>query len=198
MTSINKLMGFYELKESGLPSIPWEKFDEKMNLDPKLLWTVRTAVIQGEDLNLPRKIGVSAKEAYEFAQKQNSILGDKGLVVIYPYFIAEKSGTLEVQSDKQIIEGVYKDLWNFVTYNKRDVTIIRSYNDTYINGEESFFDKLELAELDKQVIKIKKKFRSSLITNKSILLEWSFAYNTDINHKKIGQKYLVFYEIREI
>ena len=198
MSNINKLMGFYELKESGLPSVPWQKFSKEMALDSNLLWTVRTAVTHGSDFHLPRRVGVSAEEAYQFANEQSNILGEGGLVVVYPYFIAEKSGTIEVKPEAEVIEGVYRDLWNLVTENKKDITIVRDNKDVLIQGEKDFFDTWELEEINKYIEIIRRSFWSRLVVEQSILLEWSFAYNTDINKKKIGAKYLVFYEIREI
>ena len=59
---MNKLMGFLELKDSDLPAVPWKEFNDKVSFDEKLLWTVRTAVEKGEDLNLPRVVGVDAKD----------------------------------------------------------------------------------------------------------------------------------------
>ena len=60
---MNKLMGFLELKDLNLPAVPWKEFNDKVSFDEKLLWTVRTAVEKGEDLNLPRVVGVDAKDA---------------------------------------------------------------------------------------------------------------------------------------
>ena len=61
---MNKLLGFYELKDSVLPTIPWKEFNKEVKLDSNILWTVRSAVYRGEDLNLPRAVGVNALDAY--------------------------------------------------------------------------------------------------------------------------------------
>ena len=50
---MNKLMGFLELKEMSLPSIPWKQYTGNEKLDEKYLWTIRSAVYRGEDL--PRR-----------------------------------------------------------------------------------------------------------------------------------------------
>ena len=195
---INKMLGFYELPRTGLPCIPWKKFDLDMKLDSNLLWTVRTAVLNGDDLNLPRKVGVDSSEAYKFGKLQLERMQEKGLVVIYPYFIAEKSGTLEVSIGEITIEAVYKDLWNLVTENDKDVTIRITAEKTFVHGQDDFFEDSELRELVKQATKIRGKFRDSIIQGNSILLEWSFAYNTNKTGEKLGKKYLVFYEVREL
>lgn len=49
---MNKLMGFLELKEMKLPSVPWKQYTGKENFEDRYLWTVRSAVYRGNDLNL--------------------------------------------------------------------------------------------------------------------------------------------------
>lgn len=197
-TKMNKMLGFYELPKTGLPCIAWKKFDYDMKLDDTLLWTVRTAVLKGNDLSLPRKVGVSATEAYEFGKQQLNHLKDRGLVVIYPYFIAEKSGTLEVKNNRTIIEAVKKDLWNLVTKNQKDVTIIVTEDGKTYDGDHKFLDTNELEDLLHEAEKLRSKYRDSIAQGNSLLLEWSFAFNTNKNGEKIGRKYLVFYEVREL
>jgi hypothetical protein len=195
---MNKLMGFYELKDSGLPSVPWRNFDESTVMDSSLLWTVRTATYRGEDLNLPRTVGKSSEEAYCAALDLYKRYKDIGTVIYYPYFIAEKSGTLRVSSEDTVIEAVHKDLWNLVTYNNKDVTIIINKDNVFIDGSKEFLSDQELEELRAYNNKIRRKFRDYMISGKTLLLEWSYAYNSDIYKKPKGDKYLVFYEIREI
>ena len=65
---MNKLMGFLELKEMSLPSIPWKQYTGNEKLDEKYLWTIRSAVYRGEDLNLPRLVGEDAENATKFAE----------------------------------------------------------------------------------------------------------------------------------
>ena len=62
----------------------------------------------------------------------------KGITIYYPYFIANKSGNLNVFSDKIVIEAVKDDLWNLVTYSDRDVTVIIESNDKRIIGNKNF------------------------------------------------------------
>lgn len=195
---MNKLMGFYELKSLEIPTIQWEEYNDNSNLQQGILWTIRSAVFKGDDLSLPRKVGVEASEAKSFASATKQLLGDNGMVIYYPYFIAEKSGTLNVFSDKIVIEAVKEDLWNLVTYSDRDVTIQIAGEETIYDGNPEFILSDELEEILKQIPKIKRAFRGDLLQGESILLEWSFAYNCDLNKQKIGQKYLVFYEARTV
>jgi hypothetical protein len=195
---MNKLMGFFELQNSGLPAVPWKIFNEDTIFDNNLLWTIRTAVDKGEDLNLPRVVGINGIEAYKAAIELYDKFKDKGIVVYYPYFIAEKSGTLDINKERIVIEAVKNDLWNLVTYNTKDVSIIQSNNTVIFHGNKNFISKDELNELNMHVNKVRQLFRDFLFQGKSILLEWSFAYNTNINKEPVGSKYLVFYEIRTV
>ena len=60
---MNKLMGFYELRELSIPTIPWKEYFPGVELSDEFLWTIRSAVNHGDDLNLPRLVGKTAGEA---------------------------------------------------------------------------------------------------------------------------------------
>ncbi|MCM0648252.1 hypothetical protein NBE98_07685 [Clostridium swellfunianum] len=195
---MNKLLGFFELKDSGLPAVPWKQFDEATMLDDKYLWTVRMAVYEGNDFSLPRVVGKRAEEALEAAKDFFNKYRYNGMVVYYPYFIAEKSGTLQVNASDIVVEAVEKDLWNLVTHNRKNVTIINDGNDLKIFGDEKFLKEYELNELYLYAGKIRRIFKRYITEGKTLLLEWSYAYKTDVNNSPIGEKYLVFYEIKEI
>lgn len=194
--TLNKLMGFYELRAMQLPAIPWKEYKGDQKLDSRVLWTIRSAVFRGDDLNLPRKVGVTSDEATKFANELWLEMKDKGIVIYYPYFIANKSGTLEVKSDKVIIEAVKNDLWNLVTYSKKDVTYQISNEGVLVDGDASFLLEKEKDELLLYCNEIKRMFRAEILEGKGILLEWSYARNCDISGEPVGEEYLVFYEIR--
>lgn len=196
---MNKLMGFLELKEMMLPSIPWRQYKRGDKLGENQLWTIRSAVYRGNDLNLPRKVGVDAKSAEEFALALQNQLGNRGIVIYYPYFIARKSGTLEIRNDGYVIEAVNEDLWNLVSYSNREVTIINSeFNGYSVHGNERFINKDELEEITKYIPEIKKIFRDDLLEGRSALLEWSYAISCDDKKNPINDEYLVFYEARTV
>ena len=195
---MNKLLGFYELKDSALPTIPWKEFNKDVKLDPDILWTVRSAVYRGEDLNLPRAVGVTASEAYLFASDLFDKMENKGIVVYYPYFLAEKSGNINIFSNKIVVEAVKEDLWNLVTYADRDVTIEVIGDRIIYNGEKNFLSEEELGKLLFNAKRAKMMFRDDLLEGKNAMLEWSFAYPCDLEKKRSGKKYLVFYEARTI
>lgn len=160
---MNKLMGFYELKDMNIPSVPWKEYTSETRLKSHMLWTVRTAVFNGDDLNLPRKVGVVAEEAQQFGDKMLKEFEKKGITIYYPYFIANKSGNLNVFSDKIVIEAVKDDLWNLVTYSDRDVTVIIESNDKRIIGNKKFLQEEQLNELLKYVPTIRRTFRDDLL-----------------------------------
>lgn len=195
---MNKLMGFFELRDLSVPSIPWREFDEHTRLDDNMLWTVRTAVFFGNDLNLPRKVGVCADEAMAFGKKMLNELNKQGMVIYYPYFVAVKSGNLNVFSNRIIIEAVNEDLWNLVTLSDREVTIIDSNDSRQIIGNEYFLTENEIEEIEECVSHLRRKFNDDLLKGKSVLLEWSFAKNCNKQKEPIGQQYLVFYEVRTV
>ena len=64
---MNKLMGFLELKDMRLPSIQWKQYTGNEVLSNNFLWTIRSAVYFGNDLNLPRCVCKNAEEAKKFA-----------------------------------------------------------------------------------------------------------------------------------
>lgn len=189
-------MGFYELKSINMPTVQWNKFTPDTVLDPGLLWTVRVAVERGMDLNLPRIVGASAEEAQQGGREFLEQYGDKGMVVYYPYFIADKSGVMEIAPSRLVIEAVDKDLWNFVTFGHKNVTAIISDDEYSFAGDENFLGKDELLELERYAAVIRGRFRKELAEGFSLLAEWSFAYNTDAESRKTGDRYLVFYELR--
>ena len=195
---MNKLTGFYELQRNGLPSVDWKKYSTDTVLDSDILWTIRSAVENGDDLNLPRLVGATADEAQLFANQLIAKLKSNDMIIYYPYFIADKSGVMEIALEKTVIEGVDGDLWNFVTYNKKDITIIFHNDKKNVFGNECFFENSELTKLLSYVNMIKNKYRDYIFEGKSIFLEWSFAYKSSINKERVGEKKLVFYEIRTV
>lgn len=195
---MNKYIGFYELKKINLPTVQWRMFNYDTVLDPGLFWTVRVAVETGTDLNLPRFVGVSAHIAQQEGRKLIDRFGENGMVVYYPYFIAEKSGVIEVASNKLVIEVVDKDLWNLVSYGHKNLTIIQKDGCHRYEGDRNFLQLQELQELDRCASIIRRRFRGELAEGLSVLAEWSYAYNTDTGHQPSGSRYLVFYELRTI
>lgn len=196
--SINKLFGFYEIMNSGLPHVNWKVFDEKTRLDSNKLWTIRMAVQSGSDFSLPRYVGVKSKAAAAKARELLKKYEKKGLVVYYPYFVALKSGTIMVEQRRIVIEAVEGDLWHLVDENQLDVNIIYKNNEEKINGNPNFFSSDELRKLKENANKIGERYRDFILRDKAIIVEWSFAKDSDVHGKPVGQEYLVFYELRSV
>lgn len=196
--TMNKLMGFYELQAANLPAIPWREYTGENKLSKEILWTVRTAVFSGNDLNLPRLVGVTSDEATVFANKLFHELGKKGIVIYYPYFIAKKSGTLNVYKESVVIEAVKDDLWNLVTFSDREITIRMNQNSTQYDGNVDFLSRKEQDALLDHIPLIRKLFRDEMTAGESILIEWSYAYNCNLQRQTVGEEYLVFYEMRTV
>ncbi len=196
---MNKLQGFYELKKIGIPSVPWQAFTANItHLDPDLLWTIRVAAAEGNDFNLPRAVGVSAREAVNKGQELIKTFQEPDLVIYYPYFIALKSGTISIQEHRTIIEAVNQDLWNLTTAGRRDLTIIIDHDSGKISkyGNTAFLDESELAELYKYQRIIRAYNKQHLIGSSTVMVEWSYAMHSNVERQPQGDKYLVFYEYR--
>lgn len=187
-------MGFLELKSRNLPAIEWKEFTRDTILSKDKLWTVRSAIYQGMDLNLPRLVGAKGEEATSFANRLLEELAKKGMVIYYPYFEAKKSGNLRIGHQETIIEGVAKDLWNLVTHQKKDVTLwLEDGNVIRFEGDETFFSSSELEEIISYIPYLKREFSDDLIAGRDLLLEFSFA-----NYPSEAQTFLIFYELRTI
>lgn len=197
---MNKLQGFYELRRMGIPAVPWRPFAGAEELDPNLLWTVRVAVLGGYDFNLPRAVGVSAEQALLKGRQFLAKLSPEDLVVYYPYFLALKSGILELQEHRTIIEAVDKDLWNLTTLGNKDVTIIKDRLTDEFNlfGNPNFLKPNEIDELMYYAGKVRTIQRRYIFDNNSIMLEWHYAVQTDVNREPIGDPYLIFTECKSV
>lgn len=191
---MNKLLGFYELKKSALPTIPWKEFTETTELEEDKLWTIRTAVYSENDTNLPRSVGKHACVSQQFAKEQLKKLKDTGIVIYYPYFNAEKSGNIILSKDNILIEAINGDLWNLTNGKTPDYR----YNNGKVELGIDFLQDKELKELLYYTEKIKTMFPQIQRGNKSVIIEFSYAYNTNLKKENIGERYLVFYEIKEI
>ncbi len=195
---MNKLMGFFALRELAIPTVRWQAYTGHETLDPAHLWTVRTAVLQGEDTSLPRKVGVPAAEAQAFADAMLAKLGPNGLLVYYPYFVAQVSGTLAVSDDALLIECVAGDLWRLVSEGHCDLTLRMGATDTSHRGDLAALSPDRIEALQAAARGIRPKFRDALAQGQAVLLEWSFAQDCDLDQRAIGEPYLVFYECRVV
>jgi hypothetical protein len=195
---MNKLEGFFELQTLPLPAIPWKRFTGSEIFAEDSLWTVRSAVVKGADFNLPRKVGVPANEARTFAEELLHRLSSDDYVLFYPFFIAEKSGTLTVSAERTVIEAVQGDLWNLLTYNRPDITVIQEKTGTRIYGNSSFLTAAELAEIGSYADFLRRRYGTGILIRESLILEWSFAREAGSDGRPKGPVKLQFIEMRSV
>lgn len=195
---MNKLEGLYELQKLNIPSINWKVFTDSTKLDERHLWTIRTAVYRGNDLNLPKLFGADAQTAEKFARRMNREMGNNGIVIYYPYLIAEKSGNLQISGNSIIIEVIKGDLEPLLRGNSVDATYIYSKTGLEIVGNEAFLSKKEMDSLLFYAGYLTKLYRYMLIEENGLQLEFSFASECDLKQKAVGEPELIFFEIRTV
>ena len=197
---MNKLFGFLELKELPVPSVDWKEFKQGTVLDSNKLWTVRTAVVSGNDTSLPRMVGKSAEECMNFGNSLIKNYGKNMMVVYYPFFHAVKSGTMLVSDIDAIIECVEGNLWDLVDNHKIDHRFKISVSGRVVNYMDNvdFLTKEEIKLLHKNFEKVRKYFSKSLRANELVLLEWSFAKDCNSMGNPVGDSRLMFYEVRTV
>jgi len=195
---VNKLQGFYELRRIRIPSISWREFTPHTTLSPDKLWTIRVAVAQGNDFNLPRAVGLNAADATIKGREFIQAFPPPDLVIYYPYFLALKSGTMSIQEERTVIEAVNRDLWNLTTAGRRDVSMAVQLDsgDMSIFGEETFLEPDEISELLRYDKILRAYNHHQLFGSTTVMVEWSYAMNSDLDRRPTGNKYLVFYEYR--
>ena len=195
---MNKLQGFYRLRQGGLPAVPWQTFAPDTQLEEGRLWTVRSAVERGDDQHLPRLVGAPAPAAAAFARDLLTRLGPGDLVIYYPYFVADKSGVIELSDFRTVIEAVRGDLWNLATGGEHDETVIVTADDVEIAGDPAFLTPAELDELSRCALRARRHFGGELARARALYLEWSYARPSGLQKEPVGPAQLVFYELRTV
>lgn len=195
---MNKLEGLYELKKLNIPTIDWKVYQYGTKLDNNYLWTIRTAVYSGDDLSLPRLFGQNAKESMKFADWALEQMGDNGIVIYYPYYIAEKSGNLQIGSNRVIIEAVEGDLSNLLTNGQVDVTYVWEEASERVVGDENFMEISRREQVKSYVEYLKRRYKNEIMSGKELQLEFSFACESTETGEKGGTSRLIFWEIRTV
>ena len=205
---LNKAAGFGALKEMGIPTVDWVDATPETELDPNILWTVRTAVIDqdADDMSLPRNVGVPVDEAKAFIKHHwnhfgTNIQGHKlGMFITYPYFHADYSGTLLIEGNEVTIEGCVGDLWNLVDDGHVDFRLEMFREDTKDEGLDWLKTDVpaNVAEdLIASIAKITRYMREDIRLGNPVLLEWSACRHVDDNGEPLDEEdQLIFYEAR--
>lgn len=195
---MNRIQDYYVLNQLDLPTIPWERYYHSTPLNKDILWTIKSEVLKGDDTNLPKKIGVTAKEAKAFGKNLYKQLDRGQMVYCYPYFCAVKSGIIDINYDRVAIEAVKDDIANLVSNHKVDVTMIFKDDDLDIIGDENFLTRDEVLELIDCSVSIKKQCAGDIEFGKNFMFHWSYVYETSTKKEPVGNKNLVFYKIKII
>lgn len=195
---MNKLDGLYELQKLNIPAINWKKFTDGTKLDDQCLWTIRTAVYEGNDLDLPKLFGADAQTAEKFARRISKEIGNSGIVIYYPYLIAQKSGNLQISGNSIVIEAIKGDLAPLLRGNAVDVTYIYSKTGRKTVGDEDFLSEKEINSLLFYAGYLTQLYRYVLAEESCLQLEFSFASECDLKQKAIGAPELIFFEIRTV
>lgn len=195
---MNKLDGLYELKKLNIPTVNWKKFTDATKLDDHHLWTIRTAVYEGNDLDLPKLFGADAQTAEKFARRISKEIGNNGIVIYYPYLIAQKSGNLQISGNSIVIEAIKGDLVPLLRGNAIDVTYIYSKTGQKIVGDEDFLSEKEINDLLFYAGYLTQLYGYMLAEKRCLQLEFSFASECGLKKEAIGAPELIFFEIRTV
>lgn len=195
---MNKLEGLYELKKLNIPTIDWKIYEQGTKLDDNHLWSVRMAVYRGNDLSLPHLFGQNAMISEKFAMQHLKQIRDRGIVIYYPYLIAEKSGNLQIGESRIIIEAVEGNLSNLLTGGEVNVTYIWEDMGQRIIGNQDFLDLNEREQIKSYVEYLRRKYSDVFRSGKELQLEFSFVFESSKTGEKRGERKLVFFEIRTV
>lgn len=195
---MNKFEGLYELKRLNIPTIDWRIYEPETKLDANYLWTIRMAVYRGSDLSLPHLFGQNAMISEKFAMQLLKQINGRGIVIYYPYLIADKSGNLQIGDSRIIIEAVEGDLSNLLTGGRVDVTYIWENNEQKIIGNQDFLNLNERKQIKSYVGYLRRKYSEVFRGGKELQLEFSFVFESSKTGEKRGERKLVFFEIRTV
>lgn len=204
-----------------LPTVEWKQFFPDTTLDQNILWSIKVEEIpvSNEEKTVEKKkksplhflkdrrcmkhqrtnalIGVNAGTAQEFGEKKRKqIDSNTHAIIYYPYYTVVKSGILDMNRDRIVIEGTKGDISNMVTHNHVEVTMIFQNDDLEIVGDEKFFTQEEVLPLIDFGREIKKMVAADMELNKNIQLYFSYVYHTSEVLKPEGKQKLIFYQFK--
>lgn len=217
---MNILQNDYVLKSLDLPRIEWKQYFTDTEFAQNILWSIKVEEIPKPGVNkklepvkkkflLPfyRKkdkqkevhglIGVDAKTAKEFAKKhQKHLNAYREIILYYPYYTVVKSGILDINRTRIVIEGTAGDIKNLTTNHQVQVTMIFTEDDMSIVGDEAFFQQNEVLPLIDYGREIRKMTAQDMEQGKNIQLSFSYVYRTSEVLKPEGELQLIFYQFR--
>lgn len=216
------LQNDYILKSLDLPTIEWKQYYTDTEFAQNILWSIKVEEIplqnSKEDTESKKKrflfsfrrdkrgcgssqtkglIGIDAKKAKEFGEKKHKTLDlKKQAIIYYPYYTVAKSGILDINRNRIVIEGTKGDISNMVTHNQVEVTMIFSDEDLSIEGEDKFFSQEEVLPLIDYGREVRKMAAQDLEKDKNIQLYFSYVYKTNEMLRPEGELQLIFYKFK--
>jgi phosphohistidine swiveling domain-containing protein len=213
-TRFGKLRGLSRIEELVLPHPDWsfvavnESKDESLEYPSRLriispeelalsksrTWTVRTCLVGGSpdmEYGLKRAVGIPADQVtnrlMEFHDYYNG-LNLTIVFVVYPYFLASKSGIIEIHHKEQIIEAVDGEQWRLTEegappevwrHEGATVSVSKHLFARRAGQKNVVLTKTQVSKLSKCV---------SMIPDENVLLEWTFT----------PEEELFFYDMRSV
>ena len=140
---------------------------------------------------------MDAASAKTFGErKRKQVDSNTHAIIYYPYYTVVKSGILDINRERIVIEGTKGDISNMVTHNHVEVSMIFQNDDLEIVGDEKFFTQEEVLPLIDYGREIKKMAVKDLEENKNIQLYFSYVYKTSEVLKPEGERGLIFYRFK--
>ncbi len=199
VTCNSRILCFYAIKalySQGVPCVPLEEYNKHTKLSNDKLWTVRTSPINQKGVygDTPKLIGKKS----EYVHRWIAMCPSAYKFFYYPYFIAEKSGLLYIHHRKITIEATKGDLWNLTDNHNcvECITVVK--NDQQIIGETEFLTSNEIQSILKYVPYFITQREISFQRGNQLQVEWSFAYDSDLDKHPVGNPHLLFYGFRDI
>ncbi len=200
MIKMNKYIGLLTLKEYRFPTINWKCFNQDTLLDASFLWTIRLAAYyDSNDFGLPCYLGMKSDDAIcKGLDLYRSYDMSEYIIMCYPYFVAIKSGTIDLRQDYDVIEVVFGNCTELTRNNNVDLTMIFKDNGYNTIGDDTILDEDEINLLYRYMKLAKYRFRDESLNGCIIILEWSFGYDVDANGIRKSENFLIFNEMRVI
>lgn len=212
------LQNHYLFNCLDLPTVEWKQYFPSTELDNELLWTIKIESKNTVDkpqkkkkdpiqkfissipmLNERRQttyIGIDADSAQKIGNKFCKKLGTGEIVLYYPYYTVVKSGIIDINAERTVIEASKGSIQNLIKENNVDITMIFKDDDLEIVGDDKFFDLKESIELVDCCKSIKKSCARDIDSGKNLQFYWSFVYKTNVYLKPEKGLKLIFFHYK--
>ena len=209
----------YILKTLDLPTIDWKPYDPADQLEENILWSIKVEEIPSQTgkeqeekktlLTWMRKrmqqepakgnglIGSHAENVMRYGGRMScKIVPSRQMLLYYPYYTVLKSGILDINRNRVVIEGTSGDISNLITNSQIDVTMILTDEDVEVFGDERFFQQDEVLQLIDYSREVRKMAARDMDDGKSIQLMFSYVYRTNKELQPEGDLKLIFHKFK--